>query len=100
MKTAILTLAIGLLAAPVLAQTADFDERARAIVLPMIEASVQQMPGANALVAQRITDCILQAARPEERAALAAASAPSQEIADQIISPIMSRPEVSDCLKS
>jgi hypothetical protein len=99
-KASILALTLGLLAVPAWAQTAEVDQQARAIILPVIEANVQQMPGANALVAQRITDCILQAARPEEKAALAQATEPSQALADQIILPIMGRPEVSSCLQS
>ena len=60
MKTTVLALALGLLAAPVLAQTSPEDAQASAVVLPMIQ---EQIPGYHGQV---VTACIVAQAQPAE----------------------------------
>jgi hypothetical protein len=91
-KTAILTLTLGLLAAPVLAQTAE-DTQANAVVLPMIQ---EMIPGYQGQV---VTGCIVALAQPEEKAQLAAASGPSADLAP-VINAVLARPETVDCIKT
>lgn len=93
MKTSILILALGLLAAPVLAQTSGEDAHANAIVLPMIQ---EMIPGYHGQV---VTACIVASARPEEKATLAAAPGPSQEVA-QVVNAVLSRPETVSCVQA
>ncbi|MBP1804970.1 hypothetical protein [Rubellimicrobium aerolatum] len=95
-----LILLLGLLAAPALAQTSAEDARAQAVVLPMIEDSTQGMPGASEHVARIIAACVVAIATPEQRAALAAASGPSPELAAQVVTPLLSRPELPGCIEA
>jgi hypothetical protein len=92
-KTIILTLTLGLLAAPVLAQTAEEDARANAIVLPMIQEQVQGYH------AQVVTACIVATAQPEEKAQLAAAAGPSAALAP-VVNAVLARPATIDCIKA
>jgi len=93
MKTSILALTLGLLAAPVLAQTSDEDSRANAVVLPMIQ---EQVAGYHAEV---VTSCIVASAQPEEKAQLAAAAGPSPELAP-IVNAVIARPETIQCIQA
>jgi hypothetical protein len=92
-KTAILTLTFGLLAAPVLAQGTEEDARANANVLPMIQ---EQVEGYHAQV---VTACIVATAQPEEKAQLAASAGPSVEIAP-VVNAVLGRPETIDCIEA
>ena len=92
MKTAILTLTLGLLAAPVLAQTAE-DTQASAVVLPMIQ---EMIPGYQGQV---VAGCIVASAQPEEKAQLAAAPGPSADLAP-IVNAVLARPATIDCIKA
>lgn len=91
MNKAILTFALGLLAAPVLAQTTDEDTRANGNVLPMIQEQVQGYH------AQVVTACIVASAQPEEKTQLAAAAGPSPELAP-VVNAVLARPETIDCI--
>ena len=93
MKTTILTLALGLLAAPVLAQTSPEDAQASAVVLPMIQ---ELIPGYHGQV---VTACIVAQAQPAEKATLASASAPSSELAP-IVNAVLARPETISCIQA
>lgn len=93
MKTAILTLTLGLLAGPVLAQASDEDTRANANVLPMIQ---EQVEGYHAQV---VTGCIVATAQPVEKAQLAAAGGPSVEIAP-VVNAVLGRPETIECIRA
>jgi hypothetical protein len=92
-KKIILTLALGLLAAPVPAQTTEEDAAARAAVLPMIQ---EMIPGYHGEV---VTACIVASAQPEEKAAMVASSGPSQEVA-QVVNAVLSRPETVGCVQA
>lgn len=93
MKKAILTLTLGLLALPVLAQTSEEDAHANAVVLPMIQ---EMIPGYHGEV---VSACIVASAQPEEKAALVAAPGPSQEVA-QVVNAVLSRPETVGCVQA
>lgn len=93
MKRSILALTLGLLAAPVLAQTSDEDTRATAVVLPMIQ---EQVAGYHAQV---VTSCIVATAAPEEKAQLASAGGPSAELAP-IVNAVIARPETIQCIQA
>ena len=93
MKTAILTLTLGLLAAPVLAQGTDAEAHANAVVLPMIQ---EMIPGYQGQV---VTGCIVALAQPEEKAQLAAATGPSADLAP-VVNAVLARPETIDCIKA
>ncbi len=93
MNKAILTLTLGLLAAPVLAQTTDEDTRANGNILPMIQ---EQVEGYHAQV---VTACIVASAQPEEKAQLAAATGPSPELAP-VVNAVLARPATIDCIKA
>ena len=93
MKTTILTLTLGLLAVPALAQTGDEDARANAVVLPMIQ---EQVAGYHAQV---VTSCIVATAQPEEKAQLAAAPGPSPELAP-VVNAVLARPETIQCIQA
>ncbi len=92
MKTTILALALGLLAAPVLAQTPE-DAQASAVVLPMIQ---ELIPGYHGQV---VTACIVAQAQPAEKATLASASSPSAELAP-IVNAVLARPETIGCIQA
>jgi hypothetical protein len=92
-KTTILALALGLLAAPVLAQTSPEDAQASAVVLPMIQ---EQIPGYHGQV---VTACIVAQAQPAEKATLAGASSPSAELAP-IVNAVLARPETIGCIQA
>ena len=100
MKTTVLALALGLMTAPVLAQQSAEDARASAIVLPVIQENTRNMPGASEYIAQLLTACVVAVARPEEKAALASASGPTQALSDEIIMPILSRPDLARCIEA
>ena len=93
MKTTILTLALGLLAAPVLAQTSPEDAQAGAVVLPMIQ---EQIPGYHGEV---VTACIVAQAQPAEKATLANAASPSAELAP-VVNAVLARPETIACIQA
>ena len=93
MKTTILTLALGLLASPVLAQTSPEDAQASAVVLPMIQ---ELIPGYHGQV---VTACIVAQAQPAEKATLASASGPSAELAP-IVNAVLARPETISCIQA
>ena len=93
MKTTILTLTLGLLALPALAQTSNEDARANAVVLPMIQ---EQIPGYHGQV---VTACIVAQAQPAEKATLASASGPSPELAP-IVNAVLARAETIGCIQA
>lgn len=95
MKTTILILALGLAAAPALAQSIQTEEeqRAYALVLPMFQ---EMYPG---YAGQVLATCTVIHAAPEEKAALAAASAPSAEVG-QVINGVLARPETIGCVQA
>ncbi len=84
-------LALALLPAAALAQSAE--ERATAVVLPMIQ---EIQPGDTGAV---LTGCIITAASEAEIATIAAAAGPSTEIA-AIINDILPRPATMQCLQA
>ncbi len=93
MKITILTLALGLVAWPALAQQSAEDAQANAVVLPMIQ---EMIPGYHGQV---VTACIVAQAKPEERAQLAAAPGPSADLAP-IVNAVLARPETVGCIQT
>lgn len=93
MKSIVLTLTLGLLAGPALAQTAEEDARANAVVLPMIQ---EMIPGYQGQV---VTGCIVATAQPEEKATLVAAAGPSADLAP-IVNAVLARPETIQCIQA
>lgn len=94
MKTMFLILALGLSAAPALAQPLQTEEeqRAYALVLPMFQEMFPGYPG------QVLAVCTVVHAEPAEKAALAAAPAPSAEIG-RIVNAIVARDATIGCVK-
>lgn len=93
MKTIVLTLALGLAAMPALAQQPPEDQRAYALVLPMLQEMVPGYQG------QVLATCTVAYARPEEKAAMASAPGPSNEIG-AIITQVLARPETIGCVQA
>ena len=93
MKKIILTLALGMLAAPVLAQTTEEDTRANAVILPMLQ---ELAPGYHGQV---LAACVVANAQPEEKATLASASGPSSEVG-AIITNVLARQETIGCVEA
>jgi len=93
LKFAPLSLALGLLALPALAQTSAEDAQANAIVLPMIQ---ELIPGYHGQV---VTACVVAQAQPAEKAQLAAAAEPSAELAP-IVNAVLARPETIGCIQA
>ena len=95
MKSIALTLALGLAAAPALAQTFETEEESRAyqLILPMLQEMVPGYQG------QVLSACTVAHAQPEERAAMANAPAPSTEIGS-IITAVLARPETIGCVQT
>lgn len=95
MKTMFLTLALGLTAAPALAQsiTTEEDLRAYALVLPMFQ---EMFPGYQGQV---LATCTVVHAEPAEKAAMAAAPAPSAAVG-QIINAIVARQPTIGCVQA
>ena len=94
LKTPFLILALALSAAPAFAQTitTEEDQRAYALVLPMFQEMFPGYPG------QVLATCTVVHAQPAEKAALAAAPAPSAEIG-QVVNGIIARPEAIGCVQ-
>lgn len=93
MKHAILMLALALPAAPALAQATEEDQRAYALILPMFQ---EMFPGYHGQV---LATCVVNHAAPEEKAAMAAAPAPSTEIG-QLVNVVLGREDTIACVKT
>lgn len=90
-----LILALGLAAAPALAQSIQSEEeqRAYALILPMFQ---EMFPGYQGQV---LATCTVVHAEAAEKAAMAAAPAPSTEIG-QVVNGIIARPAAIACVKA
>lgn len=101
MKRTVLTLALGLAAVPALAQTFQTEEesRAYALILPIMREMTDQMPGPSEYLSQILAACVVANADASERAALAAAAAPSAEVG-QILNGVLPRQGVLDCVRA
>ena len=86
-----LALALALLPAAAFAQSAE--ERATALVLPMIQ---EIQPGEAGVI---LTGCIIGAASADEIASLAAAAGPSAAVG-AMINDILVRPATMQCLQA
>jgi hypothetical protein len=86
-------LALGLAAAPALAQQTEEEARATAAILPIVQEVVPGYAG------QVVAACILANAAPEETARMAAAPGPSPDLG-ALITEIMARQPTIDCVES
>ncbi len=92
-KNTILTIVLALAAAPALAQGTEEDARANAVILPIVQEVVPGYTG------QVVAACIIANAAPEEKATIAAAPGPSNEIG-ALMTSIMGRQPTIDCVES
>ena len=97
MKKMLLILALGLSAAPALAQESSLateeDQRAYALVLPMFQ---EMFPGYQGQV---LATCTVVYAEPAEKAALANAPAPSVEVG-ALVNQILNRASTIGCVQA
>ncbi len=86
-------LALSLGAGPALAQQSEEQARATAVILPIVQEVVPGYTG------QVVAACIIANAAPEEKATIAAAPGPSNEIG-ALMTSIMGRQPTIDCVES